>query len=141
MREHIHRFRVLYGDTDMMGVVYYANYFRFFEAGRNELLRAAGVDYRSFEAMGYKLPVTEATAKYHAPARFDDELHLRTTLVQLRFGSLRLTYELSREVDGVRIASGQTTHACVGGDGRVCRIPSVLRQALESAPEGAERLA
>lgn len=121
---------MIYGDTDRMGVVYYANYFRFFEAGRNELLRSAGLDYRSLEAMGYMLPVTDAKAKYHAPAHYDDELTLTTALAQVRFGSLRITYALLRESDAVGIATGETTHACVGRDGRVCRLPAALREVL-----------
>lgn len=132
MREHQHPFRVIYGDTDMMGVVYYANYFRYFEVGRNELLRASGFDYRSFEATGYKLPVTAASAKYIASARYDDELRLITRLVQIRLGSLRITYKLIRPLDGLTIATGETTHACVGANGRVCRIPEAMRQALTS---------
>ncbi len=128
MRAHQHRFRVLYGDTDMMGVVYYANYLRFFEAGRNELLRAAGLDYRRFEAMGFLLPVTEAKTRYHAPARYDDELELTTTIEQVRFGSLRLSYLLERGSE--LLATGETTHACVDRAGRVVRIPAELRAVL-----------
>lgn len=133
MREHRHRFRVIYGDTDMMGVVYYANYLRYFEAGRNEFLRAAGFAYRDLEAQGFILPVTEAWAKYHAPARYDDELTLTTTLEQVRFGSLRMTYDLVREADDARIATGATVHACVDGAGRVRRFPDTFRAALEAS--------
>ena len=113
-----------------MGVVYHANYFRYFETGRTELLRAAGLDYRSFEAMGFKLPVTCASARYLSPARYDDELMLVTTVAQVRRGSLHMEYELSRESDSVAIATGVTTHACVGENGRVCRLPEPMLQAL-----------
>lgn len=137
MREHHHRFRVIYGDTDMMGVVYYANYFRYFEAGRNELLRAAGLEYRRFETMGFMLPVTDAQAKYQASARYDDELLLTTTVDRVRFGSLQISYRLERpESDGTLtlIATGATTHACVGKTGRVTRFPPEFRTALGEKP-------
>ncbi|MEL6185336.1 MAG: thioesterase family protein [Myxococcota bacterium] len=136
MREHRHRLRVIYGDTDMMGVVYYANYFRYFEAGRNELLRAAGLEYRAFESMGYMLPVTDATAKYHASARYDDVLDLTTSVERVRRGSLIMTYRLEREdPEGVTlIATGATTHACLDGRGRVARFPDVFREALAEKP-------
>ena len=66
------RVRVIYGDTDQMGVVYYANYLRYFEFARSELLRAHGRSYRDMEAEGLSLPVVEATCRYVAPARYED---------------------------------------------------------------------
>lgn len=132
MRTHEHRFRPIYGDTDMMGVVYYANYFRFFEAGRTEFLRAAGFEYKRFEELGYGLPVASASAKYHAPARYDDPLALAITVTKVRYGSLCIEYRLVRENDGTLIATGETMHACVGPNGRVARIPDELRVALEA---------
>ncbi len=131
MRRHVHRFRPIYGDTDMMGVVYYANYFRFFEAGRTEFLRAAGFEYRDFESMGYGLPVASASAKYHAPAKYDDPLVLEINIAEVRYGSLRITYRLTKEDDDTLIATGETMHACVGPKGRVVRIPDAFRSKLE----------
>ena len=66
--------RVIYGDTDQMGVVYYANYLRYFELARSELLRAHGKSYREMEAEGFSLPVVEATCRYLAPERYEDLL-------------------------------------------------------------------
>ncbi len=137
MRENTHRFRPIYGDTDMMGVVYYANHLRFFEAGRTELLRGSGFDYRAFEAEGYALPVAEAHVKYLRPARYDELLSLTTRVVDVGSVRVRIEYELVRVADGVRIATGETSHACVGRDGRPTRLPDVLRAALERAPAGA----
>src|SRR5882724_10945713 len=69
------RVRVIYGDTDQMGMVYYANYLRYFEVARNEYLRAAGAPYRAFEEThGLMLPVVEALVTYHRSARYDDVL-------------------------------------------------------------------
>ena len=71
------RLRVIYGDTDQMGVVYYANYLRYFEAGRNEFIRAKGLRYRDFEErFGLRLPVAEAGVSYRQPARYDDLLRV-----------------------------------------------------------------
>lgn len=134
MRSHVHRFRPIYGDTDMMGVVYYANYFRYFEAGRTEFLRAAGISYRDLEGRGYGLPVASASAKYVASAYYDDPLALRVTVERVRFGSLVMGYELKRESDEILIATGETVHACVGRSGKVVRLPDDLREALSEEP-------
>ncbi len=124
---------MIYGDTDMMGVVYYANYFRYFEAGRNELLRAAGLTYKSFEEAGFILPVVSAKAKYHASARYDDELLLDTIVNQLRFSSVRIGYKLTRPADGALIATGETRHACLTQDGEIARLPKVMKERLSEA--------
>lgn len=130
MRRHEHTFRVLYGDTDMMGVVYYANYFRYFEAGRNEFMRAAGLVYTTLEERGFTLPVASASAKYVSPARYDDELTLEVHVEQVRFGSIRLAYRLRRDSDDTLIATGETVQACVSRAGRVVRLPDDLRACL-----------
>ncbi|MGF1511760.1 MAG: acyl-CoA thioesterase [Myxococcota bacterium] len=127
-----HRFRVIYGDTDRMGVVYYATYFRFFEAGRNELLRFAGIVYRDVEENeGLMLPVVDASARYRAPAGYDDELELRTFIAHVGSHTLRIGYELRKVDDGVLVATGETRHACVSRDGAVCRLPPSIREKLE----------
>jgi acyl-CoA thioester hydrolase len=125
-----HTFRVIYGDTDKMGVVYYANYLRFFEAGRNELLRALGVNYRELEETGFMLPVAQASVKYKAPARYDDELALDTIIADVGHGIVRITYELFRLPDGLLLTTGETTHACLGPSGRPTRLPEALKARL-----------
>jgi acyl-CoA thioester hydrolase len=128
------RIRVIYGDTDQMGVVYYANYLRFFEAGRNEFLRAKGMTYRDFEEHSrLQLPVVEAGVSYKVPARYDDLLTVETALVALRRASARFGYRVLRGDD--LIATGHTIHACVGLDGRVERLPRDLLERL-AAGEG-----
>ena len=127
------RLRVIYGDTDQMGVVYYANYLRFFEAGRNEFIRARGLRYRDFEeAFGLRLPVTEAVVGYRQPARYDDLLDLEITLGEVRRASLRFEYRLLRE--GTLLATGHTVHACVDLGGRVARLPAELLARLQPNP-------
>ena len=123
--------RVLYGDTDQMGVVYYANYLRFFEGARNEWIRALGLAYAEIEARGVLLPVLEVGVRYLKPARYDDliEVHLDVshTRVKVRFG-----YVVKRQ-GGEALCLGHTVHACVGRDGRPTRAPEWLLQALAPA--------
>ena len=125
------RLRVIYGDTDQMGVVYYANYFRYFEFARSELFRAKGGSYRDFEREGSMLPVVEAHCDYRASARYDDLLVIRTRVSELKRVSLTFSYELFREGELERpLATGHTVHACIGRDGRPTRIPAALAQLL-----------
>ena len=117
--------RVIYGDTDQMGFVYYANYLRFFESGRNEYLRAKGVPYRDVEAdLGVRLPVVEAHVHYKQPARYDDLLVVETVLAQVRRASARFEYVLRRGSDA--LVTGYTVHACIDFDGAVCKLPEAL---------------
>ena len=126
--------RVIYGDTDQMGVVYYANYLRYFEAGRNEFLRAKGLRYRDFEVQhGLLLPVVEAHVGYRTPARYDDLLTVETALAEVRRASARFEYRVLRE--GELVVTGHTVHACVDREGRVKRMPHELLERL-SAGEG-----
>ncbi len=114
--------RVIYGDTDQMGVVYYANYLRWFEAGRTEFLRAKGVSYTDFETHERLiLPVVEAGVSYRSPARYDDLVAIETTLVEAKRASARFEYAVRRGED--LLATGFTLHACVGPDGRIKRLP------------------
>ncbi len=126
--------RVIYGDTDQMGVVYYANYLRFFEAGRNEFIRSRGLRYRDFEArFGLLLPVAEAGVKYLEAARYDDLVSVETTLAEVRRASARFAYRLLREDE--LLATGFTVHACVDPGGRIRRLPDELVRCLRGAAD------
>jgi acyl-CoA thioester hydrolase len=128
------RVRVIFGDTDQMGMVYYATYLRFFEIGRNEYLRQVGAPYRAFEeAHGLRLPVVEAHARYHAFARYDDEVVIAAAVEPRRAASVRFVYDLRRAGDGARLVTGWTVHACINREGRVVRIPSAMRAAVGMA--------
>jgi acyl-CoA thioester hydrolase len=117
--------RVIYGDTDQMGVVYYANYLRFFEAARNEFIRAKGLRYRDFERdFQLMLPVVEAGVEYRRPARYDDLLTVEIALAEARRATARFQYRVLRE--GELLATGHTVHACVDSGGRVRRLPGEL---------------
>ena len=125
------RYRVIYGDTDQMGFVYYGNYLRYFEIARNEFLRQAGAGYRAFEeSHRLMLPVVEAHVRYRRPARYDDELAIYAAIPEVRGASARFIYEIRRVSDGEPLVDGHTVHACIDAAGRVARIPSELRRAL-----------
>ena len=131
------RTRVIYGDTDQMGMVYYANYLRYFEIARNEFLRLAGATYRAFEeSHGLLLPVVEAHVSYHRPARYDDELVISAAVHARGAASVRFEYQIHRAAkpgeEMEKLVSGHTIHACVTRDGRVTRLPAELRAALGS---------
>ena len=131
--------RVIYGDTDRMGVVYYANYLRFFEAGRNEFLRAAGARYRDVEAEhGIMFPVVEANVVYRHPARYDDMIRVETSIAELKRASLRFTYRVVRVEDERLLAEGHTVHACIDREHKPTRLPEPVAALLRGATSPAE---
>ena len=120
--------RVRYAETDKMGVVYYANYFVCFEVARADLLRSLGWSYRDMEHVGVSLPVIEAECQYLRPARYDDELEVRTEGRLLSPVRMEFTYEVRLLSDAVVSASGRTVHASLDPSGRPCRLPSRIRE-------------
>jgi len=116
------RLRVRYAETDRMGVVYYANYFVWFEVGRTDWLRDTGWSYRAMEADGVSLPVIEAHCDYRQPSRYDDELEVRTRATLLSPIRVRFDYEVAR--DGTVLTTGHTVHAAIDVKGRPCRLPA-----------------
>ena len=121
------RVRVRYAETDKMGVVYYANYFVWFEVARTDLLRDADWSYRSMETDGIMLPVIEAHCDYRQPARYDDELEVRTTAELVSPIRVAFAYEIVRPADETLLAEGRTVHAALDRDGRPCRLPARVR--------------
>jgi len=117
------RARVIYGDTDQMGVVYYANYLRFFELARSEFLIAHGRSYRDVEAEGFSLPVVEATCRYLLPARYENVLLIGVEVPEVSRVRLTFRYEVTREGDPRVLCTGTTIHACLGKTGRPARLP------------------
>jgi acyl-CoA thioester hydrolase len=117
--------RVSYGETDAMGVVYYANYLHLFERGRSELIRGLGFSYATVEERGIFLPVREATCRYLAPARYDDLILIRTGLAGRSRASLDFVYEITTE-NGLVLTRGSTQHAVVNAQGKPVRVPDWL---------------
>ncbi|MEW6220397.1 MAG: thioesterase family protein [Thermodesulfobacteriota bacterium] len=124
--------RVLYADTDTAGVVYYANYLRFFELGRTELMRAWVVPAAELEAEGLILPVVECYCRYKASAAYDDLVHIDTCLAQIRDVACRFHYRLTREKDGRLLAVGFTLHAAVDRAGKLTRLPAGIVARLQA---------
>jgi acyl-CoA thioester hydrolase len=120
--------RVRYAETDKMGVVYYANYFVWFEVARAELLRSLGWSYREMEHEGVALPVIEAQCAYHKPAKYDDELEVKAEGQLLSPVRMQFSYEVVRREDATLAASGKTVHAAVDVNGRPCRLPERIRR-------------
>jgi acyl-CoA thioester hydrolase len=127
MLSHSTSYRVIYGDTDMMGIAYYANYLRWFEIGRTELLRAWGLPYRELEAQGILLPVSEALCKYMAPARYDDVLTIEAGLSPELKAGLKIEYRITGADAQTVHATGHTIHAFLNREGRVIRPPQFFR--------------
>ena len=132
MKPLIHRtqVRVTYAETDAMGVVYYANYLRWLEVGRTELMRSLGVAYREMEDGGAFLPVSEVFCKYHVPARYDDLLIIETTVDFLKRASIQFSYRILRQSDETLLITGSTLHAFVDREGKIVKVPPALRSKL-----------
>ena len=128
------RIRVRYAETDQMGVVYHANHFIWFEVGRVELLRQLGFSYRDMEQDdGCFIAVVDARCRYKAPARYDDEVIVRTHLKNVRDSLVHFGYELLRAGDGLLLAEGETTHIVTDSAMKVRTIPDKYMQAFRAA--------
>ena len=117
--------RVRYAETDRMGLLHHANYFVYFEMGRTELLRARGVSYREIEDAGFFLVIVDLGCKYKRPARYDDLLTIRTIVARVTHVKIVHTYQVLR--DGLLLAEGHSTLACVDSEGHPQALPELLR--------------
>jgi acyl-CoA thioester hydrolase len=117
--------RVRYAETDRMGLLHHANYLVYFEQARTELLRSLGLTYRDIEDQGFLLVLTRVEVRYKRPAYYDDVLTIRTFVERTTAVRIDHRYEVSR--DGVLIAEGATTLACVDREGRPQALPDALR--------------
>ncbi len=126
MKKNFTKIRVIYADTDAMGIVYHTNYIRWFEIGRNELFRDMGMVYADMEAAGYQLPLTKVFCHYLQSARYDQVLEVETWIDHLRRASIRFEYVIWDETRQNRLVEGYTVHACTNREGRVRRFPAFL---------------
>jgi acyl-CoA thioester hydrolase len=129
------RLRVRYAETDQMGVVYHSNHFIWFEVGRVELLRQLGFSYRDMETKdGRFIAVAEAKCRYRAPVRYDEEVLVRTQLLNVRDSIVHFGYELRRAEDGALLAEGETTHIVTDAEMKITALPEkylkVFREAV-----------
>jgi len=128
------RLRVRYAETDQMGVVYHSNYFIWFEIGRVELMRQLGFPYRDIEQNdGLFIAVADARCRYKAPARYDDEVIVRTHLKNVRESFVNFGYELVSASDGTLLAEGETTHIVTDKQMKPARLPEKYLQAFRAA--------
>jgi acyl-CoA thioester hydrolase len=125
--------RVRYAETDRMGLLHHANYLVYFEQGRTELLRSLGYSYKDLEDQGYLLVLHKLEVRYRSPARYDDLLTVRTTVVRTTAVRIDHRYEVWR--DGTLLAEGTSTLACVDREGRLQPLPEFLLLKEEGSKE------
>lgn len=125
LREHVMQIRTRYNETDAMGRVHHSNFINYFELGRTEMMRAAGVPYGDFERLGILMVIKEMNVHYHLAASFDDLLTLTTRTVRAKGVRIIHEYELARGEE--LIATGRSVIATVNRDGSVARLPEFLR--------------
>ena len=146
MSEHVFSttVRVLYGDTDAGGVVYNANYLRYFEIGRTELMREWICSYSEIEKRGFVLPVTESWSRYKAPARYDDLLIIETTIAELSRIKCKFSYRVCRQQDGDSkpklLVKGYTVHAAITKEGTLTQLPDDILLKLAKYAIKAEKI-
>ena len=122
------RFRVRYAETDQMGVVYYANYLVWMEVGRVEYCRALGFNYRDMEKEdGIGLAVAEANCRYRYPARYDEEIVVKTGVSESSSRMIKFSYDIQNAATGRTLATGYTKHIFVGPDMRPVKLPEKYR--------------
>ncbi|MGO9945652.1 MAG: acyl-CoA thioesterase [Steroidobacteraceae bacterium] len=128
------RLRVRYAETDQMGVVYHSNHFIWFEVGRVELLRQLGFSYRDMESKdGRFIAVAEAKCRYRSPVRYDEEVLVRTELLNVRDSVVHFGYELRRAEDGTVLAEGETTHIVTDADMKIATLPEKYLKVFRAA--------
>jgi len=130
---HVVKQRVIYADTDAMGIVYHTNYIRWFEIGRTELMRELGYVYADLEKRGYYLPLTKVFCHYFLPARYDEIIRIETRIGYLKRVSIRFDYEIWDEGRDRQFSEGYTIHAFVSREGRITRPPPDLADSVRAA--------
>ncbi len=131
MQKNVSKIRVIYADTDAMGIVYHTNYIKWFEIGRNEFLRDNGIIYSELEKQGYYLPLTKVSCHYLLPARYDDIVLVETKMDYFRRVSIKLDYEIWDERRENILVEGYTVHA-FASNGKIARPPSEIAEKLKN---------
>ena len=130
MPDNLTKIRVIYADTDAMGIVYHTNYIKWFEVGRNELMRKLGIAYAEMEKHGVSLPLTRVGCHYLLPAKYDDLLVVETTIDYIKRASLKFNSSIWDEKKQNLLVEGYTVHACVNTEGKLIRIPQQILDKL-----------
>lgn len=129
-----YEYRVIYGDTDKMGISYYGNYFRWFEGARSEYFRALGLPYTECEKQGLQLPVVETGAKYLAPSTYDDLLVVRTSVSELGRTSMKFEYQVFEKKSAKLLVTGFSIHVCVDNAMKPSRLPDSIKKIVTVHP-------
>lgn len=116
--------KVRFVETDAMGVVHHSNYFRWFEMGRVEFLRQAGISLNELIAEGILFPITNVECKYRASAKFDDHILIETLPAELTAVKMIFNYKIMREADGLLLATGQTQNVFTNMQGKIIKLPT-----------------
>lgn len=120
--------RVRYVEVDQMGALHHSRFWVYYEMGRTELLRRCGISYADLEKAGVFFVVAKCSARYLAPARYDDVLTLTTKITRMGAARIDHAYELKRQSDGQLLATAETTIACVDRTGQIIAIPEFIKQ-------------
>ncbi len=136
---HDIQFRVRYAETDQMGVVYHTNYLIWCEVGRTDFIRARGMSYADIERAGVGLAVSDLTARFHAAARYDDLVRVRTTLTDLRSRSITFDYVITKAETNARLVSARTTLVSIDMTGRLVALPSAVRALFDDGSRDGNR--
>lgn len=126
-------FRVRYSETDQMGVVYYSHYLVWCEIGRTDFIRRLGTSYAEIEKAGLILAVVEASLRYHAGARYDDLIRVKTSISEVRSRTVTFNYSVERAESGERLVTASTTLAALNDNGKLVLLPAKLRKLMEDA--------
>jgi acyl-CoA thioester hydrolase len=128
---HDSEFRVRYAETDQMGVVHHASYIVWCEVGRTDFIRARGMSYADMERAGILLAVSDLSARFHAAARYDDLIRVRTTLVDIRSRALTFDYMISNVDTGTRLVTARTALVSIDASGKPVAMSSLVRELFE----------
>lgn len=126
MESNFTKVRVIFADTDAMGIVYHTNYIRWFETGRNELMRQSGVAYTELEKLGLNLPLIKVSCHYLAPAKYDHLVTVETKIDYIKKASIKFNSKIWDENRQKLLVEGYTIHACVNQEGKIRRMPQLI---------------
>lgn len=126
MLNNLTKIRVIYADTDAMGIVYHTNYIKWFEIGRNEFLRQAGLQYSEIESRGFYLPLTTVHCQYLIPAKYDQVLIIETIIDYIKRATAKFNYHIWDDQMKKILVEGYSIHACTNAEGKVRRMPQVI---------------
>jgi acyl-CoA thioester hydrolase len=128
--ENFTKVRVIYADTDAMGVVYHTNYIKWFEVGRNEFMRQLGVPYTELGKLGLNLPLIKVSCDYLKFTTYDQMLTIETKFDYIKRASIRFNSRIWDENKENVLVEGYTIHACTNNEGKIRRIPKLLLELI-----------